>query len=168
MGIDPVTHEPLSKQETPNNEEEPQSCLNDHLQDSDNNHSQLPETDGGTKSEYSSSSSSSMAENCLIDHESQLLESISNDDSLLNCLWGDEPSLVDASPWKFPTASHDESLMTNNINNGVPSWEDDNCAWLLDCQDFGVHDYGFECFNDVDQFMNSLNTLEMVGDDHKQ
>ncbi|RVX15568.1 Protein ODORANT1 [Vitis vinifera] len=36
-------------------------------------------------------------------------------------------------------------------------------AWLLDCQDFGIHDFGIDCFNDIE--VNSLNTLEM-GDKH--
>ncbi|KAK9276719.1 hypothetical protein L1049_006255 [Liquidambar formosana] len=144
MGIDPVTHEPFHKEDTAN--ETPSSHPN-HLPESDDNHhhQQLLETDGIINSEYSSSSS---AENCPSD-ESQLLDSICKDDQLMNCLWGDETPLVDAS-WKFPTAAEDN--FNNNI--GLSSWEE-NCAWLLDCQDFGIHDYGFECFNDIE--LNTMN-----------
>lgn len=158
MGIDPITHEPL-----PNKQDHhtpaaapPKETLNSHEnQGNDQQPTQLQ--NGMVNSE--SFSSSSPPENCTSD-ESQLVDSICKDESLMNCLWGsddgDTPGLVDAS-WKFPAAP-EESFST--FNEKMPSWEE-SCAWLLDCQDFGIHDYGFETsFNDIE-----LNTFDV---DHKQ
>ncbi|XP_034704728.1 protein ODORANT1 [Vitis riparia] len=150
MGIDPVTHEPFHKQAAAK-ETSPRA---DHLPENDTHNLQLPDPDGIINSDQDNSSSSP-PENSSSTDESRLLDSVCNDDSLMNCLWGDEMPLVDAS-WKFPSAGE-------NFNNmGLPSW-DDSCAWLLDCQDFGIHDFGIDCFNDIE--VNSLNTLEM-GDKH--
>lgn len=150
MGIDPVTHEPFHKQAAAK-ETSPRA---DHLPENDTHNLQLPDSDGIINSDQDNSSSSP-PENSSSTDESRLLDSICNDDSLMNCLWGDEMPLVDAS-WKFPSAGE------NFSNMGLPSW-DDSCAWLLDCQDFGIHDFGIDCFNDIE--VNSLNTLEM-GDKH--
>ncbi|KAI4327084.1 hypothetical protein L6164_019585 [Bauhinia variegata] len=146
MGIDPVTHEPLSKQETSSSAENmPQS----------ENKNQVKETDGVVNSEENSSSSP--AENSSGD-ESLLLDSICSDDSLMNSLWLDETPLVEALWDSTPKVENNNN---NNDNmGGLPYWED-NCAWLLDCQDFGIHDFGFNCFNDIES--NGLQTLGMEG-----
>lgn len=148
MGIDPVTHEPFHKQPAPN---ETSSGADDNGPENATHNLQLPEAIISDQD----NSTSSPPENLSSTDESLLLDSICNDESLMNCLWGDEMQL-DPS-WKFP-AGGGESFS----NMGLPSW-DDGCAWLLDCQDFGIHDFGFDCFNDIE--VNSLNTLEM-GDKH--
>ncbi|KAF2299003.1 hypothetical protein GH714_029684 [Hevea brasiliensis] len=131
MGIDPVTHESFHKE--PRTEESSSISQTDNL---------LPE---------SGSKNNSICEKMMV-------ASICNDETLLNSLWMDEPPLVDAS-WN----NNNPPATDNTNNNGelgypYPSWED-NCTWLLDCQDFGVHDFGFDCFDDLE--FKSLNALEM-------
>lgn len=145
MGIDPVTHEPLLKEAIRETEENhsPEQETQDHAQ---------PEQESTNGSTSSEENSSSPPENSSQDESHNVLESFCHDDPLISYLLGDdEPPLVDSS-WEFPCEGQ-------NFNNamGFPSWDD--CAWLLDCQDFGVHDFGLDCFNDVD--MNVLNTLDM-------
>ncbi|XP_057513979.1 MYB-like transcription factor ODO1 [Actinidia eriantha] len=105
-------------------------------------HLQLQEpNDNNIRSSENSSSSPSDHHNFSSD-ESNFLSI--GDDPLTSCLWGVEtPQLVDPS-WEFP---------------GL--W-DENFAGLLNCQDFGIQDFGIDCFDDVEA-MNSLNTL---GTDH--
>ncbi|KAJ9173443.1 hypothetical protein P3X46_016577 [Hevea brasiliensis] len=155
MGIDPVTHESFHKE--PRTEESSSISQTDNLlpESGSKNNSSMRENDGGIVNSEENSSSSH--ENCCSD-ESILLDSICNDETLLNSLWMDEPPLVDAS-WN----NNNPPATDNTNNNGelgypYPSWED-NCTWLLDCQDFGVHDFGFDCFDDLE--FKSLNALEM-------
>ncbi|GFZ06969.1 myb domain protein 85 [Actinidia rufa] len=136
MGIDPVTHEPLTKDSKETEEGQLQE-INSNIPNSEDN------------------SSCSQPENCSSDESTHLLSICDKiDSSLMNCLWGDEISnpLVDPS-WELPYAG-----INHNIDC-FPSWDEDY-AWLLDCQDFGVHDFGIHCFNDVG-VMNNLSTLEM-------
>lgn len=99
-------------------------------QESDNGRHCVAENDSTMNSEANSSD------------DSLLLEDINvcKNESLVNSLWlDDEAPLVDAS-WE-------------------PSLED-NCAWLLqDCQDFGIQDFGLDCFSDIE--FNVLSTLDM-------
>lgn len=72
----------------------------------------------------------------------------------------DEPPLVDAS-WNNninPPATDDAKNGEMGYPYPYPLWED-NCTWLFDCQDFGVHDFGFDCFDNLE--FKSLNSLEM-------
>ncbi|XP_021275674.1 protein ODORANT1-like [Herrania umbratica] len=144
MGIDPVTHEPLNKEA----KAEESSSHADHSADNQN----TTENDGIVNS--SEDNSSTPTENCSsTTDDSNLLDSICNDESLLtSLLWMDEPPLVDAS-WNSVPAGE-----TACNGTSLPSWEDD-CAWLPDCQDFGIHDFGFDCLNDIE--LNTMNTLEM-------
>ncbi|KAK8504629.1 hypothetical protein V6N12_017206 [Hibiscus sabdariffa] len=132
MGIDPVTHQPLNKEAKP---EESSS----HAPHSADKH--ISENDG-TGANSSEDNSSTPTE------DSDLLDTICNDESLLNTLWMDEPPLVDASWTSIPAGEPNCNI------SSLPSW--DNCSWLLDCQDFGVKDFGFDYLNDIE-----LNTLEM-------
>ncbi|XP_022772808.1 protein ODORANT1-like [Durio zibethinus] len=141
MGIDPVTHEPLNKEVKAEESSSPAD------QSADNH---ITENDGIPNS--SEANSSTPIENCSSTRDSNLLNSICNDESLLTSLWMDEPPLVDAS-WNSTTPGGETCNGTS-----LPSWED-NCAWLLDCQDFGIHDFGFECLNDIE--LNTMNMLEM-------
>ncbi|XVF10772.1 hypothetical protein REPUB_Repub07fG0211800 [Reevesia pubescens] len=142
MGIDPVTHEPLNKEAKA---EESSS----HADNSADNHN--TENDIGIANS-SEDNTSTPTENCSSTDDSNLLDRICNDESLLTSLWLDEPPLVDAS-WNSIAAGE-----TCNNGTNLLSLEE-NCAWLLDCQDFGIHDFGFDCLNDIE-----LNTLEMQGD----
>ncbi|OAY56650.1 MYB-like transcription factor ODO1 [Manihot esculenta] len=162
MGIDPVTHEPFHKEAKTEEESSSISQTDNLLPESansnNNNSSSMQENDGIVNSEENTSSPH---ENCC-SNESILIDSICKDETLLNSLWMDEPPLVDSS-WN----NNNPPAMGNTNYNGemgypYPSWED-NCSWLLDCQDFGVHDFGFDCFDNLE--FKSLNTLEM-GDKH--
>ncbi|XP_012475971.1 MYB-like transcription factor ODO1 [Gossypium raimondii] len=138
MGIDPVTHEPLNKEARTQES-------SSHAHHSADNHT--TENDGIANS--SEDNSSSPTENCSTTDDPNLLDAICSDESLLNSLWMDEPPLVDVS-WTSISAGETNCNLTS-----LPSWEED-CAWLLDCQDFGANDFGFDYLNDIE-----LNTLEM-------
>ncbi|RDX90082.1 Protein ODORANT1, partial [Mucuna pruriens] len=134
MGIDPATHDSLNKEF---------SSPAEHLPQVDNTH-QVEQNDGVLNSEENFTSSP--AENSSGDR-------ICSDVSLMNNMWLDETPLLDTL-W-------DNTLKVENaINNdmGLPIWED-NCAWLLDCHDFGIHDFGFNCFSEIES--NALQTIAM-------
>lgn len=57
----------------------------------------------------------------------------------MNSLWLDETPLVEAL-WEWDTTPIAEN--TKNDMSFIPSWED-ICAWLLDCQFFGIRAFGF-------------------------
>ncbi|KAK2356042.1 hypothetical protein P8452_75964 [Trifolium repens] len=149
MGIDPITHEPLNKQAA---SQDSSSSPAENLSQPDKNHEEK-EIDGIVNSEENSSSSPT--ENSS-GEESLLLDSICSDDSLMNSLWLDETPLVEAL-WEMDTTPIIEIENTKNEMNFVPSWED-NCSWLLDCQDFGIQDFGFNCFNEIES-----STLQTIG-----
>ncbi|MBA0744308.1 hypothetical protein Gogos_006940 [Gossypium gossypioides] len=133
MGIDPVTHEPLNKQSK--TEQSPS-----HGHNSADNH--ITENDGTAANSSEDNSSTTPTENCSTTDDSILLDSICNDEYLLTSLWLDEPPLADDS-WNSTVPAAE----TCNDQTSLPSWED-SIAWLLDCQDFGIHDFGFDCLND--------------------
>ncbi|GMI95586.1 myb domain protein 42 [Hibiscus trionum] len=110
------------------------------------------------KAEQTSSPAHHSADNHITENssttpteDSDLLDAICNDEALLNSLWLDEPPLVDASWSSIPAGESDCNI------SSFPSW--DNCSWLLDSQDFGVNDFGFDYLNDIE--LNTMNTLEM-------
>ncbi|KAI3828878.1 hypothetical protein L1987_02989 [Smallanthus sonchifolius] len=142
MGIDPVTHKPLQK-ETKADDMTSSSTKNLMPQDSSS------ATSGNTLESYEENSSLTRSENSLAiqDQETEaLFESLSEDEKLLSYLLGeDEPPLVNTSTWELPN----NVPSFNDHPNGFASWDD--CAtWLLDCQDFGVHDFGLDSFDDVE------------------
>ncbi|XP_076958497.1 MYB-like transcription factor ODO1 [Bidens hawaiensis] len=145
-GIDPVTHEPLQKE---HREMETSSSPGEHSSQSEiNNHSQHLKSSNATRS----FEDSSQHENCSTisgEHE-KLFEGVCEDEKLLSYLLGDEgPPLVDLTSWELPNNAQNDDVFT--------SWDD--CAtWLLDCQDFGVHDFALDCFNEVE--MSVFDTLE--------
>lgn len=152
-GIDPVTHEPLLKEPQ---DTETSSSLEEHSSQSENkNHLSPPESANVTRSSEDNSISSPL-DNCsaLSSEPDKLFESLCEDDKLLSYLLGDdEPPLVDTSTWELPNNAQN----FNTYPGGFTSWDD--CAtWLLDCQDFGVHDFGLDCFNEVE--MDILDTLD--------
>ncbi|KAH7549564.1 hypothetical protein JRO89_XS13G0050400 [Xanthoceras sorbifolium] len=131
--------------------EESSSQADNNLPAESGNHQMVESMDETNNME--DNSSSSPTENSSSD-DSRLLDSICNDESLLNSLWIDEPPLIDASWNNIQPGGQNISDMS------LPSWEDNSCAWLLDCHDFGIHDFGFDCLmSDIE--LNTLNTLEM-------
>lgn len=153
MGIDPVTHEPLHEEKSITVEP---SLPADQFPKPENHQEQVQQNNDMVSSEENSCSP---ADQNSSTEESHSLDSICDDsDQLISYLLGDDaPCLVDA-PWEIPAVGH------NFENACVPSW-DENYAWLLDCQDFGIHDFGFDCFsNDVEA--NMLTTLK-VSDNKK-
>lgn len=159
MGIDPVTHEPLNKEE---------NIIDQPIQESDQNKNNgrqqvvvVPESTSVTAAATSSeldnsstlSSSASSSENSC--NESKLvLDTFNENDPLLSFLLEVNP-LIDSS-LELPVKSFDN----NNIMTS--SWDDESFNWLLDCQDFGIHDFGFDnCFNDVElEVFNTIYDME--------
>ncbi|KAI3687586.1 hypothetical protein L1987_81286 [Smallanthus sonchifolius] len=153
-GIDPVTHEPLQNE---NRDTQTSSSPEENSSQSEiNNHSSAVETTNATGS-FEENSSSSPHENCstLSGEPEKLFESLCEDEKLLSYLLGDdEPPLVDLTSWELPNNA--QNFNSDHIDV-FSSWND--CAtWLLDCQDFGVHDFGLDCFNEVE--MSVFDTLE--------
>ncbi|KAL1371313.1 hypothetical protein HN51_001522 [Arachis hypogaea] len=159
MGIDPVTHVPLNKKESSSPED--QKNLQQQEPKEGNN--------GDLNSEENNSNSSSPTENSSSGEESLLLDSICSDDSLMmDNLWMDhENTLVDELLWDTTPKVEGTNTNTNNVDMGltVPSWEDNNnYAWLLDFEDIGVHDFGFNyCFNEIDH----SNAMQTIGSERK-
>lgn len=156
MGIDPVTHEPLNKDTNEND----QNSQSDHATE------QFPETEKkqsvlqtGTipvcstteEASYSPTDQNSSSDESNV-RESNLYEN----DPMISCLFRDDDPPQIEFPWEFPSSQE------NDLNGFSASSWDQSCQWLLDCQDFGVHDFGFECFNDVVGIVNNgLDSLEM-------
>ncbi|CAK9311064.1 unnamed protein product [Citrullus colocynthis] len=147
MGIDPVTHEPIQKQA----ENEKNQSPNTKTENSAGKHHCMAESD----TVLDNSSSPPMTENSssvTTDEPSLLLDnnlcSNNNESSFItnSTFWIEEEALWNNNP---PT--------TNEVNF---LWEE-NCSWLLDCEDFGIHDFGFDYFNDFE--LNAINTTEMEG-----
>ncbi|XP_010277005.1 PREDICTED: protein ODORANT1-like [Nelumbo nucifera] len=156
MGIDPVTHEPLHKQAAATTTELPSSPADHHELTESNNHGSSSSSEAGGRVISEDNSSSSTAENCSGD-ESRLSDNNWVDGSLMSCLWGDDEPPQEASWNKSPVTGE----TYNNVDVGLPSWED-NCAWLLDCQDFGVEEFGFGYFDDLAMDMNALENGEKL------
>ncbi|XP_038678763.1 MYB-like transcription factor ODO1 [Tripterygium wilfordii] len=151
MGIDPVTHEPLHDNHKPK--------PGDELSSSHANHHRMPESGDNNNS------SSSPTENCS-SSTTTTTTNICTDETLLNSLWMDDDQhpLVDVISCNNNNNHLLPPVMENHGETvpSLPSLEDD-CAFLFDCQDFGVHDYGLDyCFSDINEFSTGLNSLEMT------
>ncbi|GER28014.1 Myb-related transcription factor [Striga asiatica] len=150
MGIDPVTHEPLNKEnetdQNPPTEISPESGKDSQaqaqLQRPNNTVPMCPDENSYSPADQNSSSD----ESCLTERN------FYENDPIISCLFNDEPPQVEF-PWEFQSPGHD-------INVFCPTSWDENSNWLLDCQDFGIHDFGFECFDDVGT-NNALSSLDM-------
>lgn len=133
MGIDPITHKPLQKEETENSkshvsENFPEVIKTDEVKPPNPNPNTNPQTASQEENSHSPTDQNSSSDefNCC---------SLYENDPLISCLFTDDiPDDQIQVPWEFPSTNfHD-----------LDSFWDDNCSWLLDCQDFGVHDFGFE------------------------
>lgn len=150
MGIDPVTHEPLQKDTNDEKSENSKSQGADNFQK--DLEMQLQETNGSTSSEQQSSSPTDQNSSS---GESNL--SLYENDPLISCLFGEDypDQVLDIPNWETTTPS-----VVDDLNNFCASSWDENCSWLMDCQDFGIHDFGLDCFTEVD-IKNTLDTLQM-------
>ncbi|GMH09501.1 hypothetical protein Nepgr_011342 [Nepenthes gracilis] len=169
MGIDPVTHEPLNIQAATDHQKESSSRIADRTSSyvepaAENNIIQVQkssETFDSSDDSVNCSNSPPSAENSLSagdDDQSCLIDSICNDDELMKCLWGDDQPQLDDSPWKLPAADHGNLFDVA----GLPAaWEEENSLWLLDCQDFGIQDFGFDRFNEFEA-VNTLSSTELA------
>ncbi|XP_024993751.1 protein ODORANT1-like [Cynara cardunculus var. scolymus] len=130
MGLDPVTHEPLQ------NETNQSSSSTKEQSPSPSEISNSP-TESTNKSGISKETCSQISENSM----KPLFESLCDDENFLSYLLGDnEPdSLVDPL----------SNSKNDNCREMFASW--DECAtWLMDCQDFGVEDFGLDFLNEIE------------------
>ncbi|KAL6550207.1 hypothetical protein OROMI_020695 [Orobanche minor] len=154
MGIDPVTHQPLLKETHGTDHQNSQSqAAEDSLESGKDNDQavHLPPTINNTAH---GNSCSPTDQNSSSSDESNLPDiNLYENDPLISCLFEDDLPQVDF-PWEFQSAG--------DRFNGfcATSWEEESCNWLLDCQDFGIHDFGYECLNDmeVNDALNSIDT----------
>ncbi|KAI7743076.1 hypothetical protein M8C21_014219 [Ambrosia artemisiifolia] len=138
MGIDPVTHQPVPKEiqtsetSSPHNELGPMS---------ENNLSQAFEsTNNSGISKENPSFPQSRNSSSVDDEPKNLFQTLCDDEKMLSYLLGDnEPLLLDASNWELP----DDDKRSKNCKDVLSSW-DDCTTWLMDCQDFGVNDFGLD------------------------
>ncbi|KAL7123254.1 hypothetical protein ACP275_01G094000 [Erythranthe tilingii] len=163
MGIDPVTHEPLHNEITNKENSDDNDPKNTQ---SHTPQGTLPGPENGTPSpegattpsgasleenSYNSPASTDQNSTSSEDNESNN-EKFYENDPLISCLFNDEDPIIE-SPWELLQAHSNQQGNLDSFWAMMP-WEE-NCPWLLDCQDFGIHDFGFDYFND----------LEMVDDD---
>ncbi|KAL2901849.1 Protein ODORANT1 [Bienertia sinuspersici] len=183
MGIDPITHEPLNKDQPKINQNI--NIPNQSSSSSNNNNNSDISTAESLNNQTQSSSfetANSGPTNSLIVINSSISEDITNnsppienssslndqsnaslingisiDDTLMSCIWNDN----DVTPLELPYSydNGDQPCLSNNNVVNLPAW-DDNCSWLFDCQDFGIQDFGLDCFNDI-EIMNTLEVLDM-------
>ncbi|ESQ38228.1 hypothetical protein EUTSA_v10028864mg [Eutrema salsugineum] len=158
MEIDPMTHQPLNKVST--DKKAFHKCETSSKAGSvKRNDSKSKEIDGTTMiNSIDESSTISHQNSPHVDYE-LLGDIIHNDDDLFNILWNDdEHPLVDAS-WSNNNVDGGGSAAENNnfsAGEDFPTWpsEEKNVEsqMFLDyCQDFGVQDFGFECYHDFGQ-----------------
>uniref|UniRef100_A0A1J3HXS9 Protein ODORANT1 n=1 Tax=Noccaea caerulescens TaxID=107243 RepID=A0A1J3HXS9_NOCCA len=155
MEIDPMTHQPLNKVSIESKLIDKSDASSKNITRSDN---RSIEIEGTTKNSMDESSTITHQNSSTDDYE-LIGDIIHNDEDFFDILWTEgEPPLVDAS-WSNNNVGVDGSTAEkNNISAGedFPTWsseEKNGESWMfLDyCQDFGVQDFGFECYNDFGQ-----------------
>ncbi|KAJ0594536.1 putative transcription factor MYB-HB-like family [Helianthus annuus] len=151
MGIDPVTHKPLQKETEV--EKTSSSSVVKLLPQTEEYNPSLPSRTVYTLESYEENSSSKPSENSQ-DHKIEtFLDGLSEDEKLLSYLLGEnEAPLIDTTTWELPNIGTSFNMCANSF----VSWDDYCTTWLLDCQDFGVHDFGLDSFSDVE--INIINT----------
>lgn len=161
MGIDPVTHEPIVKSQE---EDQSSSSLTDQKNlPADHQSCDKNKSNGAVNTKSDHDSSGSPTENCSStdNNPTHLLDSsvCGGDDFLMSSLWVDENNPATDVSWSSQVPG---DLMNNFLSNdaGFPSSWDENCSWLLGCEDFGVHDFGFDCFGDMEVKTVESSTLE--------
>ncbi|CAH9086234.1 unnamed protein product [Cuscuta europaea] len=168
MGIDPVTHEPISNYPKTTNDSQssittdkpPATSSPDSDKTCDQHqveavpHSTSPID--GTSEEQSSSS-------ITTNDESHLIIDImgDEDDPLLSSLLENHATIP-------PSPTVDQPSLIFDFNDlNIPTLVDNDLDWLLNCQDFGINGFGCDdCFNDDTAELHIFNTVE--SDDKSQ
>ncbi|XP_044468790.1 MYB-like transcription factor ODO1 [Mangifera indica] len=142
MGIDPVTHEPLNKQEI-------------SKQDSDNPEAAAKFDVNGDQQEAAAiksrdNSSSQTTENYSAD-ESRSLEPNSDEDLLLSFI---SETFLDDTPWNFSAAREIEYGEFGRLSSS-----EENSSWLMDYQQLAEGEFGLgNYFNEKDIINHIFNT----------
>ncbi|XP_044505075.1 MYB-like transcription factor ODO1 [Mangifera indica] len=132
MGIDPVTHEPLKKQETSDDKPEAAAKF-------DVNGEQEGEAVNKSSEKVGSmnDNSSSQNENYSTDESnSRSLDPNSDDDLLMSYMWSE--TFLDDTSWSFPAACREIEYG----EFGRLSSSEENSAWLMDYQELGEGEFG--------------------------
>ncbi|XP_022774545.1 protein ODORANT1-like isoform X2 [Durio zibethinus] len=150
MGIDPVTHEPLQKPDTPQGAT-CSSQANDQT-NLDPSQLELPKHSGHVSS--TTDEFSLPTENSSTDESRSSSESGSDDDLLMNLTWS-EPFLNDL-PWNFPGPDSREEYS----ELGFSLSEEISFSRFLDYQNIGDdhQSFGFGGFSGI-----GMNSLDMAG-----
>lgn len=129
MGIDPITHEHLSKDRSLQNETT--------LTTQPNNNIFPLSGDSIVNSSEGHNNSSSLLSPAGTEDENNMLGNICNDDTLIDSFWYDE-IISDHHPLADPSWKCQPNYQGKLIDDlGLPSFVD-NCSWILDSQDFGL------------------------------
>ncbi|XVE58699.1 hypothetical protein DITRI_Ditri04bG0189800 [Diplodiscus trichospermus] len=146
MGIDPVTHEPLQKPDTPQ-EATSSSCQSKDEPIIDPNHQRLELSKSPGHVSSTTDDRRPPTENSSTDESRSLSDSgCSEDDPLINSIWSDQAFLDDLS-WNFPGPDSREEYSELGFSSSF--------SWLLDYQIGDDHQsFGYGGFNEID--MNSL------------
>ncbi|XP_019179239.1 PREDICTED: protein ODORANT1-like [Ipomoea nil] len=190
MGIDPVTHEPLNKEEItkPTSDDQSSTTTTSHaattLPELDQNNGQqqvqvVPQSTTtqvpteATSEEQSSSCSptENSSSSTATTDESQAVVVLDamcggDDDPLLSSLLENHAPMPDAAQWDLPLPSDHQPplIFDDNDDLEIPTLLDDNFGWLFNCQqDFGIQDFGFDCLNDPE--MHIFDTVDS-GNNH--
>ncbi|KAJ6339314.1 hypothetical protein OIU77_007304 [Salix suchowensis] len=142
MGIDPVTHQPLSKQESPRESRVPCPTNYDQLV--------LPGICGHASSRTDNSSTTTPAGNSSVDGRAGSSEPNNDDDPPASFIWSD--IFLDDSSWNFQATGEDYSEL--GVSNS--SSDDSISTWFLDCEDLGDEFFGLSCFSDMDSSILDL------------
>ncbi|CAK7337071.1 unnamed protein product [Dovyalis caffra] len=153
MGIDPVTHEPLKKQVSPQESTVPCDANYDQPNfNTDHDQQVLPKTSGHASSSTDNSSTTTPTENSSSVDECRSSEPNSDNDPLMSYIWSE--AFLDDTSWNFQATREDFSEF--GVSNS--SSEDSNSPWFLDSKDLGDEFFGLSCFSDMD-----LSILDMSG-----
>ncbi|KAF9668242.1 hypothetical protein SADUNF_Sadunf15G0108700 [Salix dunnii] len=144
MGIDPVTHEPLNKQDSPRESRVP--CHTTHDQPIMNADNQLipPEICGHASSRTDKSSTATPAGNSSVEVCVGSSEPNNDNDPPASFIWSE--IFLDDSSWNFQATREDYSEL--GVSNS--SSDDSISTWFLDSEDLGDEFFGLSCFSDMD------------------
>ncbi|XP_041007337.1 MYB-like transcription factor ODO1 [Juglans microcarpa x Juglans regia] len=149
MGIDPITHESLHKEATPQDQA---LCHANDQRDMEVSHAESPKVYGSISS--STDSSNAPTENSATTDDSRSSDPGDSDLLMSTHIWSE--TFLDDSFWNF-LGTRDQSCSSKDI--GLPTSVDINSdQWLLDYKDFGDEDFGLGFFSGTD-----MNSLDMGG-----
>ncbi|CAH9111960.1 unnamed protein product [Cuscuta epithymum] len=179
MGIDPVTHEPIYNYPKTTSDNQSSITTNKPATSSPDSEKRCGEHQvevvphssspiDGTSEEQSSSCSPT--ENCsssiTTTDESHLIIDImgDEDDPLLSSLLENHATIPLEALRDIPSPTVDQpSLIFDFDDLNIPTLVDNDLDWLLNCQDFGINNFGFDCFNDDTAELHIFDTVDSDG-----